>query len=552
MIKKPSPQTKILSLINSLSAKNIKKIACCSILAVSSSIAIGKTIVISSPGNDGNIQPAIQAAVSAKTTVNGDIIQLPAGQFIVNSNVYVTKFISIKGAGIGKTILYRSEAATDDNLSNNINWRGIFRFNINSNSKSGIVVSDITFKSKKPSVVKGDGLSLAADIGVEMVNCVGFVITRCRFENFGNGAVSISHDDSIVSGLINKNEFYHNVKGVDGLGLGYGVVVYGGNTKWIQKPRFGSGNFIFVEDNTFDYHRHSIAAGGCALYVFRYNTVKNNVAANTAHAIDAHEASLTKGDNYYSTRAIEVYNNNIINTTFKDGTGNIADGTVITLGKDVTLLVECAIRTRGGESLIHDNYIEGYRFGVGLINTLTTTYPCAYQQGYLSGLKYGSTHTGVDDEKGSGDVFVWDDKFKFYNSKDARNVYFYNYSPNYIKNERDYHLSAKPNYTTYTYPHPLANTVITDVEESGTIQKSPYQVYPNPVSGGVLNVRSENQVVPTGTMLEIVDLAGVVVKKLDFVSSLLSINIQDLASGVYLVRVLNTAETSINKIVVVN
>lgn len=552
MSKKTSPQTKVLSLINSLSAKRIKKIACCSIIAISSSvISSAKTIVIASPGTDGNIQPAIQAAVSNKTTVNGDVIQLPAGQFIVNSNVYVTKFISIKGAGIGKTILYRAESVSDDYLSNNINWRGIFRFNINSTAKSGIVVSDITFKSKKPSMVSTDGLSLAADIGVEMVNCVDFVITRCRFENFGNGAVSIMHDDSIVGGLICKNEFYHNVKGADGLGLGYGVVVYGANNKWIKKPRFGSSNFIFVEDNTFDYHRHSIAAGGCALYVFRYNTVKNNVAANTAHAIDAHEANLTKGDNYYSTRAIEVYNNNVINTTFKDGTKDIANGTPIITGKDVGLLVECAIRTRGGEALIHDNYIEGYRFGVGLINTLTSSYPCAYQQGYLSGLKYGSTHTGVDEEKGNGDVFVWSDRFKFYNSKDSKNVYFYNYSPDYIKNERDYHLSAKPNYTTYTYPHPLSTTVITNVEESGNIQ-TPYDVYPNPASGGILNVRSQNQVLTAGTTVEVVDLAGIIVKKVELLSTLLSLNIQDLASGVYLVRVMNNAETNISKVVVVN
>jgi hypothetical protein len=546
MIKKPSPKNQTINLTN---LSRLKKFACC-IFAISSSlIASSKTIPVASPGNDANIQPAIQTAVN--NAVKGDVIQLPAGQFTINSNVYVTKFISIKGAGLGKTILYRAESVPDDYLSNNINWRGIFRFNINSTSKSGVVVSDITFKSKKPSMVSTDGLSLAADIGVEMVNCVDFVITRCRFENFGNGAVSIMHDDSIVGGLINKCEFYHNVKGEDGLGLGYGVVIYGANKKWVQKPRFGSSNFIFVEDNTFDYHRHSIAAGGCGLYVFRYNTVKNNVAANTAHAIDAHEASLSKGDNYYSTRAIEVYNNSIINTMFKDGTGNIANGTLITTGRDVSLLVECAIRPRGGEAIIHDNYIEGYRFGVGLVNTLSNTYPCAYQQGYLSGLKYGDSHIGVDDEKGNGDAFIWNDKFKFYNSKDSRNVYFYNYSTSYIKSERDYHLSAKPNYTPYTYPHPLANTVITEVEESGNIQTSPYQVYPNPASEGVINVHSVNPVL-SGTILEIVDLAGVIVRKIELVSDLLSVNIQDLASGVYLVRVVSSTETNINKIVVVN
>jgi hypothetical protein len=548
MIKKTSPQTRSLRMIGQESGNKVKGFLC--ILALSCSMfCFGKTIKVASPGNDVNIQPAIQAAVT--NAVNGDLIELPAGQFIVNSNVLITKFISFKGAGLGKTILYRSEAAPDDLLSTGINWRGIFRFNINSNAKSGIVVSDITFKSKKPSIVAGDGLSVAADIGIEMVHCVDFVITRCRFENFGNGAVSVMHDDSIVGGLIFKNEFYHNCKGYDALGLGYGVVIYGANKKWVGNPRFGSSNFIFVEDNVFDYHRHSIAAGGCGLYVFRYNTVKNNVAGNTAHAIDAHEASLTAGDNYYSTRAIEVYNNNIVNTTFKDGTSDIKNGTVITAGKSVSLLVECAIRPRGGEALIHDNYIEGFRFGVGLINTLKSTYPCSYQQGYLSGLKYGATHTGVDGDKANGDIFIWNDNFKLYDNRTNDNVYFYNYSPDYIKSERDYHLFAKTNYTPYTYPHPLSNLVITDVEESAGIESIPFKVYPNPASEGFINIHSENQIV-AGTVLEVVDLTGVTVKKMELSSNQLTLNIQDLASGVYLVRITNTGQSSINKIVVIN
>jgi hypothetical protein len=547
MIKQTSPQTRSLKMICEKSGTKIKGFFC--ILALSTSmLCYGKTIKIASPGNDANIQPAIQTAL--KDAVNGDLIELPAGQFIVNSNVLITKFISFKGAGIGKTILYRSEAADDDLLSRGINWRGIFRFNINSTAKSGIVVSGITFKSKKPSIVAGDGLSLAADIGIEMVNCVDFVITRCRFENFGNGAISVMHDDSIVGGLILKNEFFHNVKGYDALGLGYGVVIYGANKKWMANPKFGSSNFIFVEDNVFDYHRHSIAAGGCGLYVFRYNTVKNNIAGNTAHAIDAHEASLTAGDNYFSTRAIEVYNNNIVNTTFKDGTGNVLDGTVITAGKSVNLLVECAIRPRGGEALIHDNYIEGYRFGVGLINTLKDSYVCPYQQGYLSGLKYGATHTGVDGDKGNGDIFLWNDNFKLYDSKTTTNVYFYNYSTESIKNERDYHLYAKANYTPYTYPHPLSNVVITDVEENN-IELGSFNVYPNPVSEGFINIRSENQVV-AGTMLEVVDLAGMVVKKIELSTNQLSLNIHDLPSGLYVVKISNATQSNINKVVVIN
>jgi hypothetical protein len=423
-----------------------------------SNIIQAKTIQVTSPGADQDIQPAIQTAVNG--AVNGDIIVLPAGQFVVNKSVVITKFISIKGQGLGQTILYRSESTPDATLSNDGNWRAILRFSINSSTSSGIVVSDMTLKSKKPSLVDGDGLSLASDIGIEMVKCIDFVITRCRFENFGNGAVSVLHEDNLASGVIAKNEFVHNCKGYDALGLGYAVVVYGTNSGWIADPKFGSGNFIFVEDNTFDYHRHSIAGGGCALYVFRYNTVRNNIAGNTAHAIDAHEARLEAGGNYYSTRAIEVYNNSIINTLFKDGTTNCPNGTPIVAGKSPSWLVECAIRTRGGEALIHDNYIEGYRFGVGLVTPkLTTTYPSPYQQGYASGTKYGTSHTGVDTDKSDGDVFIWKDNYKSYAPTNSQCVYFYNYTPDYIVAERDYHLFAKAGYATYTYPHPLLGAV---------------------------------------------------------------------------------------------
>ncbi len=426
------------------------------ILLALSNIIFAKTIQVANPGNNQDIQPNIQTAVNS--AVNGDLIQLPAGQFILNKTVNITKFLSVAGQGLGQTILYRSETTTDASL----NQVSMFRFNINSATSSGIVISDMTLKSKKPSLVNGDGLSRSVDMGIELIKCVDFVVTRCRFEFFGNGAVSVLHDDNLARGLVYKNEFVHNAKGYDALGLGYGVVVYGVNSTWIADPKFGSSNFIFIEDNLFDYHRHSVAGGGCGLYVFRYNTVKNNIAGNTAHAIDAHEARLDGTGNHYSTRAIEVYNNNIVNTMFKDGTSNCPDGTSIVSGKPASWLVETAICTRGGEALIHDNYIEGYRFGVGLVanNIFQGTYPVAYQQGYLSAVKYGATHTGVDGDKGSGDNYVWNDNYKSYAPTNSQCVYFYNYSSTYIKAERDYHLYAKANYTAYTYPHPLRGSVI--------------------------------------------------------------------------------------------
>jgi hypothetical protein len=80
---------------------------------------------------------------------------------------------------------------------------------------------------------------------------------------------------------------------------------------------------------------------------------------------------------------------------------------------------------------------------------------------------------------------------------------------------------------------------------------APFNVYPNPASGGFINIHSENQIV-AGTILEVVDLTGVIVKKMELSSNLSSLNIQDLASGVYLIRITNSGQSSINKIVVIN
>lgn len=397
---------------------------------------------IISPGNNNDIQPAIQAAVN--DAADGDLILLPTGAFILNSVVNITKFVSIDGAGVTKTILYRSDSVPDATLAS---WSDMFKLDINRREVSNVRITNICFKSKTPSLVAGDSLSLAADKGININNCVGFTIKNNRFENFGHSAISVTHEDDLANGLITGNQFVHNVKGFDGLGLGYGISVFGANLKWIDNPSFGTSNFIFIEDNTFDTHRHAVTGGGCALYVFRYNTIKNNLIAQ---AIDAHEARLVSGANYYSTRAVEVYGNTMINTTFKDGTAIVSGGNAQNLSNNAILI-------RGGEAVVYNNTIQGFRFGVGIINFEVTgkqLYPIPYQIGCQSGLTYGSQHSGVDALSGAGDLFCWSNTFTPYVDSAHSSQAFNNFQPEYFKEERDYHLSAKPDYTSYIYPHP--------------------------------------------------------------------------------------------------
>jgi hypothetical protein len=405
-------------------------------------------ISVGNPGQHEDIQPGIEKALLQ--AANGDELLLPEGEFEFKKSVTITRLVSLRGAGMNKTVLYRPETIPDSVLSQS-NADSFFIFDLSQANPSNIHISDMTLRSKNPRRNEEAGGSMAPDFGIRMICCLDFVITRCHFENFGKAAISVQHEDSLARGVISRNEFYNNVKGPDGLGLGYGVLIYGKNNKWIYRVNFGSDNFIFVEDNHFRYQRHAIAAAGCGLYVFRYNKVEENrIGAKSGQAIDAHEGREIPGPNYFSTRAMEIYNNTVINTTFKDGSPIVA-------GSSAKRLVENAILIRGGEALIHDNSIAGYRFATGIINFVVKgpqKYPIQSQIGYLSGLQYGETHSGTDSLKGNGDLFIWNNQFTRYSGSDSSSA-FYNYQPDYFKENRDYHFCPKPGYKTFPYPHPL-------------------------------------------------------------------------------------------------
>ncbi|MGH2564323.1 MAG: right-handed parallel beta-helix repeat-containing protein, partial [Ginsengibacter sp.] len=327
-----------------------------------------------------------------------------------------------------------------------------FVFDIKSDIPSNIVIADIGFRSKKPSVVEGDGGSTAESIGISVIQCVDFVIERCRFEYFAEAGINVIHKDDLARGLIRKNEFYYNA----GAGLGYGIEIYGTNKQWVTDPKFGTSNFIFIEDNIFDFHRHSVAAGSCGLYVFRYNTVLNNIAASGGHAIDTHEARPGEGS-AYGTRAVEVYNNKLLNTTYDDSS-NIING-VKTLPSGASLET-AGIAIRNGEAVVFNNEVIGYYYATSMSNWYlrhtVQPYPVPYSPGYLSGLALGPNHSGINSPEGDGDAFFWNNTNTPFISEgnDSASV-FHNFQPDWWKEGRDYHFVPKPGYKPYLYPYPV-------------------------------------------------------------------------------------------------
>lgn len=457
--------------------------------------------------NNVNIRYKIQAAVDASTgttPTNKDLVIVPDGDFVLDSNVAITnKFIDFKGSGSGFSKLHRREGVLKA-VMESAAWKQMFLFTYTATTTAcNIIFSGIDLIGQRPSLSTFilDGGSDAADIGIKLSGAYQFRITDCMIANFGEAGADIIHDDVLISGLFDNIRFYNNNKTSTALGLGYGAEMYGANLQWIADPGLGTGNRIYFENCRTSRARHALATGGCANYTARWCDFYNCSSQQGTRTLDGHEArGDNNGVNTFGVRSVEVYHNNLINLFNPKGT-------LISSGKSLDTLAEVAIAIKGGDVIIHDNYISGYRFpqavgvtsvnltftmtaqpygqsGVGTFTaspmttkhsaawTTTVTpsqYPFSGQNGYQSGRDFGPTdftqptcdllaHT-------DGDCFVYNERFWTFTGSDGSvSNATYNYGLNstnsngigFLVPERDFHEGhAKPNYSDYTYPNPL-------------------------------------------------------------------------------------------------
>jgi hypothetical protein len=356
----------------------------------------GKEIVAKS-GSRPDVQAAVDAAGS------GDTVRIPAGSFSYgDEEVVINKSnITITGTGNQETILHRDVDA---------GWVGIFRIRGGNN----ITIQNLQLFGLNSASASEDDFGIYVSGDVKNLR-----ITNSRFQYMSRG---IAIEGANATGVIDHNKFFDIYRPAIA-NLGYGIAPVA--RTWTQDIQWGGPDALFIEDNEFYNMRHAVSAGSGMYYVFRHNHTTKNFPKEKENdicwgdqmtgdcyykgwqAVDSHGGGYSDD---FGTRAAEIYEN-IIETEIQ----NDASG--------------AGIYIRGGDALIFNNTIKlNYNDGITLMIEGGTDPTSIYQ-----------IH----------DTYIWN------NTIDLPGQDIVNEDPGDIKEGRDYHLSPKPGYTPYTYPHPL-------------------------------------------------------------------------------------------------
>jgi hypothetical protein len=313
------------------------------------------------------------------------------------STVTINKRIILEGNGTSNTVIQRSRVAAGFLSNPMFHVTGVTGFEMRELTLDGTRDTD-------PNVYQ--------DTGLYLQNCVDFRIHHMAFTDFAI-AVASHGDPTVQRGLIDHNTFTDNFYTTGGGSLGYGVFTTGNGT--YPALSLGTATNVFVEDNTFTRSRHNIASQNGSRYVFRYNTIVQDlgVSANAA-AIDAHGvSSFPRG-----TRQYEVYHNTITDTVTQFS----------------------AIHPRGGDGVIFNNVMSPQSSDRDILLTVED-----------SGAGNGCSGSYPQPDQ-IRDLYIWGNTR---HGGAAAQVKIDSGCSAYLQVNRDYFLTARPGYTPYQYPHPL-------------------------------------------------------------------------------------------------
>jgi hypothetical protein len=191
-------------------------------------------------------------------------------------------------------------------------------------------------------------------------------------------------------------------------------------------------------------------------------------------------------------------------------------------------------------------------------NTFSTTVANASQCCYItlragSGVVFNNHHTGVNQVTGSIDLYEEDTGYPArYQIGRGKNqvsdpAYVWNndasmpvgsQTPTMVQVNRDYYLTQKPNFTPYTYPHPLTGgtSTISPVEH-GVKRQVPFSVIQNHFGSSLLLIFNNPQKVAKAKVsIYTVDGKKILQKSMNLKRENV-VDVSRVATGIYFVRV---------------
>ena len=251
-------------------------------------------------------QAAVQSAIDAAQ--NGDTVVIPAGSCTWNSQVSISKGITIQGGGENATVL---DGNTDVYFKVN-GTGGHFRLTgigFHGGASWAFITLDGTFTSLR--------------------------VDHSRFSDIpGSRGIVVGYYSQDLPAI--KGVFDH----LTATSSSWKIFLahYGTNSQWLAPDEFGTDNALYVEDGTFTGTAGAtidVIDGECgARFVVRHNRITNGL-------ISYHDTGSTP--QCRSTRAVEIYDNTFSCTTADCGWG--------------------AISFRGGTGIYFNNVIPRYPNG---------------------------------------------------------------------------------------------------------------------------------------------------------------------------------------------
>jgi hypothetical protein len=369
----------------------------------------------------------VQVAVDAAVT--DDIVTIPAGDCTWTTRVNVSKAITLRGAGVGQTILRNG---TNVMLSIIIPPKGT------------VNVSDITFDLMS----RDTGSNGAIEMLARGNNLVGFRFHHFEMLNQFERGFYIFMDGYEVGGLIDHGRI--TSKGSKWISIeGTGPEEHQPFTRALE---LGTNKFIFIEDNQIENISQDAQIDGWndaytgARYVYRFNTHTGCPAETGHHGADS---GFARG-----THSFEIYNNTFAHTLncryrtrtihFRSGTGVVFNNTWTGSGYDQNM--ELA-NYRSNENHPPWGRCDGTSPWDGNVPG-QNGWPCLDQIGRVFGPTTGGANV-------SEPLYEWNNKT---NGKDS-DLYAETLNHNtalHVKENRDFfNDTVRPGYTSYTYPHPL-------------------------------------------------------------------------------------------------